>query len=95
MRIEYEIRDTKQLLKDSFKNIIIKLEEVIRSNKKYLENIDNNLKLYDPKKQLKLGYSIVKKQGKVLKSKTQVKLEDELEILLADGTINTKINKIN
>ena len=95
MRIEYEIRDTKQFLKDSFKNIIIRLEEGIKNNKKYLENINNSLKLYDPKRQLKLGYSIVRKQGKVLKSKTQVKLEDELEILLTDGTINTKINKIN
>jgi len=95
IKIEYEIKDAKQLLKDSLKNIIIKWEEIIRSNEKYLENIDNSLKLYDPTRQLKLGYSIVKKQGKVLKSKKQAKLADELEILLVDGTINTKINKIN
>jgi exonuclease VII large subunit len=95
LRIEYSIKERKQLIKDSFDKITGKLEENIGEYKKLLENFDNNLKLLDPKRLLKLGYSIVKNQGMILKSKKQVKVDDELEIIVVDGTINTKINKIN
>ncbi len=95
MRIEYVLKDHKQLLKEGFIRILGKMNEAIKNQKKIIENIDNHLKLADPKRQLKLGYSIVKIKDKVLKSKKQIKIDDELEILLNDGTINTKINKIN
>lgn len=95
LKVEYAIKDNKYLLREGFRMVLDKMTETIRGKTKVLENIDNNLKLSDPKRQLKLGYSIVKKQGMILKSKNQAKIGDELEVVVMDGIINTKINKIN
>lgn len=95
MKIEYVIKDNKQLMREELIRMLSKMNEAIKNQMKIIDILDNNLKLADPKRQLKLGYSIVRIKDKVLKSKTQIKVDDELEIFLNDGTINTKINKIN
>jgi len=95
VKIEYEIKNAKGLIQKAFEKIVEKMEDAIKNNNKFLDNIDNNLKLADPKRQLKLGYSIIKLKDRVIKSKTQVKVNDELEVVLVDGILNTKINKIN
>jgi exonuclease VII large subunit len=95
VKIEYEIKNAKGVIQKAFEKIVGKMEDAIKNNNKFLDNIDNNLKLADPKRQLKLGYSIIKLKDRVVKSKTQVKVNDELEVILVDGILNTKINKIN
>ncbi|MFA6006233.1 MAG: exodeoxyribonuclease VII large subunit [Candidatus Paceibacterota bacterium] len=50
--------------------------------------------LLDPARNLRLGYSIVRSGGKVLKSVKQAKLGAELNIELGDGEIISKVIKI-
>jgi len=57
----------------------------------YLEKI---IESCNPERQLKLGYSIAKINGKILKSAKTTKTGDELSVLLADGTINSQVINI-
>ncbi len=49
----------------------------------------------DPERQLKMGYSIARLQGKVIKSTVNLKKGDVLEIKFSDGTTESEIKKIN
>ena len=70
-------------------NIVKKLENII--NIKFeKQKIDYNklvakLDAYSPLKTLSRGYTITKKEGKVLKSKKELKSGDIIEITFQDG----------
>ncbi len=57
----------------------------------YLTQTLSLLELSSPERQLKNGYSIVRKGGKVVKSKKNTKMGDELDITFSDGIINTQV----
>ena len=60
-----------------------------------LSRDERSLAAFDPARQLALGYSIVRSGGRVLKSVKSVKMGDELEIKLADGTVLSEAKEIN
>ena len=47
-----------------------------------------------PLKTLSRGYSIAEKDGKILKSVTQVNKEDRIELKVTDGIVKTKVEEI-
>ena len=65
---------------ESAQNVILRSEDQIRSN--------------DPKRQLKLGYSIALKDGKVLKSVKNIKKGEEFQLKLNDGEIDSKVHNV-
>ncbi len=91
------------------KNIeIIKTKKINDLYKKSLLGFFNNLDISlnkindiyrfiqtnDPKKQMKLGYSITMKKGRVIKSKKELKIGEEINVKIYDGDIISKIKKI-
>ena len=66
------------------KTITIKKREEIE------KNIDK-LTILNPLLTVKRGYSLTKKDGKIISKTSDVKKDDKLEIELSDGTINTKV----
>jgi exodeoxyribonuclease VII large subunit len=48
----------------------------------------------DPKRQLNLGYAIIRKEGKIIKSVKNLKEKEELESLLFDGKVISQVKKI-
>lgn len=50
--------------------------------------------LFDPRAALKRGYAIASKNGQHLSSIKQLKANDQLQVQLSDGKINSKITKI-
>ena len=60
------------------------------SKNKYLQLI-SKLETLSPLLTIKRGYSMTKKEGKVVTSVKEIKKDDQLEITLTDGTINTKV----
>lgn len=50
--------------------------------------------LNDPARQLKLGYSIVRKNGKVVREVREVKIGDQLDIILNNGVVESEIKRI-
>ena len=48
----------------------------------------------NPERQLKLGYSIAKINGKIIKSIKEIKIGQDLEIKVSDGVISSEIKNI-
>lgn len=76
------------LLENKLNNGII---NNLNNNKNRYLNVISKLEVLNPLNTIKRGYSITKKDGKVLSSKKDVKKSDILEIELADGSINASV----
>ncbi len=81
---EEEIKNNWRSISFSFKKALM---EKKREVKRYGEIVSAN----DPKKQLSLGYAIMKKSGKVVKSIKEVKKGETTETVLFDGKITSQI----
>jgi len=103
------LNQTGNQLKYSFRNQMIKREsnlkqlqnlvklysiEIIRSEKKNLNVVQEKLRLVDPQNILKRGYSMTLLNGKIVKSVNQLNEGDRLQTKLSDGTIESTIEKI-
>ncbi len=53
------------------------------------------IRLNDPRRQLKLGYSITRKNGTIVRSVRAFKPGDELETEFADGAIRSRVRSQN
>ena len=67
--------------------INLKMEKSKSSFSNIITKIDN----LSPLKTLSRGYSIVEKDGKIIKSKSEIKKDDFIDICLQDGKVNAKI----
>ncbi len=59
-----------------------------------LNNTEKRLKTVNPLRQLKLGYSIARIKGVVVRSTKQVNHGEKLDIQVADGKIESQVNNI-
>ncbi len=73
-------------LKNSSRNLLEK-------EKKRLHLNENTVRLLDPEKVLKRGYTLSMKEGLIVKSIKQLAVDDELETRFADGSVTSKITK--
>ncbi len=81
------IRDKKNLIYYFKKSLADAKNEV----KRHANTIINN----DPKKQLKLGYAIIRKKGdKIIKNTGDIKKGDIVENILSDGSFESKVENI-
>jgi exonuclease VII large subunit len=75
---------------DNYKIDILRgLETIIQNTESFLLQSTKILNISDPKRQLALGFSIVKSNGKIIKSVKNVKKGDELDVMLSDGVIKS------
>jgi len=68
---------------------------LLKYSKEKIDNFAKSLEQNNPERQLKLGYSIMFSDGKVIKSVSQVKKDDLLNSKLNDGEILSIIDKIS
>ncbi len=79
-----DLVNTTQRLNDYYLRILY--------NKSSLYNLEiNKLELLNPLSIMKKGYSVVKKEGKVLKSIEEVKVNENIDIQVNDGVISANI----
>ena len=82
-------------LLQQFQNLIkFRSIETIKTEKKYLNSIQEKLRLVDPQNILKRGYSLTMLNGMILKSVHSVKEGDLLETRLSDGKVESRVEKI-
>lgn len=74
--------------------INILTEKNLEKNKNNYINILNKLEVLNPLLTIKRGYSITKKDNKVISSIKKIKKDDNLVIELTDGTVSTKVINI-
>jgi len=71
-----------------YSNILRGLPLYVKSKKSALAHLEEKLNFYDPRRTIKLGYSITRdKKGRVLKSLRQISKNDEIATNLSDGNI--------
>ena len=77
-------------LKSSLKNGALHL---LSKENERLHLSENAVRLLNPEKVLKRGYTLTLKEGEIVKSAKQVAVDDELETRFADGNVKSKITK--
>ncbi|HJJ47356.1 MAG TPA: hypothetical protein O0X32_03800, partial [Methanocorpusculum sp.] len=70
------------------------INDHIKTAKLELRTEKERILAADPKKPLERGYSMVRKNGAIIRSKQTLNVNDLLNIRLADGDIDAKIEKI-
>lgn len=93
-RIAYALKDTRKTLSLLFQSLLSEFRKELEHNNLMLADTEKQLKVFDPLRQLKLGYSIVSVAGKVIKSTKQVSVGNDLDTRVSDGIIRSIINKI-
>ena len=105
MKLRYEkcmnsrvFKEPLQKINEKYILIDMKVKSIQNSitniyNKKKTNMVKNISKLdaLSPLKTLTIGYSIIQKDGKVIKSVNQLQKDDELEIRLTDGSTRAKV----
>lgn len=102
---EREIAERLALLSESVRQKRLELgltREKLRENfhfllsrvGKALDASEERLAQYDPKRALRLGYSLIRQGNKVLKDSVQAKIGDILEIQLNKGSLAAEVKKI-
>lgn len=85
-----EYRNIYELRLDKINNNIIKKLEYNRNQ--YTNNL-NKLEILNPLLTIKRGYSISKKDNKVITSINDIKIGEKINITLTDGTLDAKVEK--
>ena len=81
-------------LKDFSKNIFSVFRRWITVVEEKVEIAESKLKLNNPERQLRLGYSLVSLGGRIIRSVKSVKVGDDINIKVSDGDIRSKIAEI-
>lgn len=98
----FKIKSKIEKVINNFKIIEYKIKEVIPKAiegeidriRERISSMERVIKYNDPQRNLKLGYCIAKKNDRIIKSIKDVKIEEDIELMLSNGVINSKVNKI-
>lgn len=82
-----KVKTEQALLQKNIKTILLKKQND-------LAFIVQTLKLVNPLNILDKGYSLVKKDGHILKNSSNIKVEDQLQIRLSKGELNVEVKEI-
>ncbi len=93
-QLGYEFKNFELKLNDFSKALLNHWQKKSEQIKEYLEKTSKRLNIFDPKRQLKLGYSIVSLNNRVIKKITGIKQGDKLDIRVSDGKIRSEVKKI-
>lgn len=92
----YSLQKTEINLKNLWnKSIILKFESLISTKDQQIDNIAKIIFFNNPERQLKLGYSIARFNGKIVKDVEKVSVGEDIDIRLANGLIISEVKKIN
>ncbi len=93
--VNYKLETSKTKLKNlTSVRVLKKPTDLFLPSKNTLELIVNKLELLNPLSVLKKGYSVVKRENKIIKSIKDVKINDELKIKLLDGELKTNVEEV-
>src|SRR3989338_2587590 len=92
-RIDQKFKLIHAHLDTAWRSVIDHTEKQIERIKEKIMFAEQSIKFNDPSRQLKLGYSIVRRNGKILRSIHNVKIGEELNTQLSDGTIHSRVEK--
>ena len=92
-RVLYENKVDK--LKNLNEDVSSSIKRVIENNTKRLDTLKIKLELLNPKNVLNKGYSIIYKDGKIVKNTKDISVSDELNVIISDGNIDVTVKGVN
>jgi exodeoxyribonuclease VII large subunit len=94
-KIDTSISNLRERLADSItKSITEGFAETKNKTDEFLTSSQKRITDNDPKRQLKLGYSIVRKGGRILKTINQIETGDVVSIGLSEGSFDSEVKII-
>ncbi len=94
-RISQEFDRIRADLDTAWSSMVDHTEQRIGALKERLGMYEGSIRLNDPERQLRLGYSIVRMNGKIVRSVRGVSVGDTLDTELGDGKIQSEIKNKN
>jgi exodeoxyribonuclease VII large subunit len=88
------LRRAKLLLDNALPGILGQISHALASAKDQLNYAERALVSHDPTRQLQLGYALVRQNGQILTSVKGLAKGDKLQTQLADGTVESEVDKI-
>ncbi len=71
------------------------IKRIIENNGKRLDTLKIKLELLNPKNVLDKGYSILYKDGKIIRNTKDIVLDDNLNVIISDGNIDVIVKGVN
>ena len=93
-KIEFRISRLSEIISESSKNIFRGFGNTSARLLEKINQTEKTLTWSNPERQLQRGYSIVRRAGQIIRSKKDVKVGQNLDILLSDGKIESQVIKI-
>ena len=90
MTIDYD----KNYLSNASKKLVSNYIRLFSEFKNILKSLAEKIILHNPERQLKLGYSLVSFNNKIVRSVKDVQIGDEVDIKMSDGELKSKIFKV-
>ncbi len=90
-RVEDALRRAKVDIDFALRSVIERTADALRRAQERLTNAERVMRVNDPARQLKLGYSIVRERGKVVKSVRGLKVGGALSLQFSDGVAESTI----
>lgn len=94
VNFKYIIQNINRRLDMSLKNYKITIKNALSAASKQLEFLQKLIESQNPEQQLKLGYSISRINGKIIKSARQGSLNENLSVQFLDGIIRSSIKSV-
>ncbi|MEK9151465.1 MAG: exodeoxyribonuclease VII large subunit [Patescibacteria group bacterium] len=93
-RMQFQIREARQSVIHYSDELKKQYQQVLEEAEGRIEEIGETLKRYDPKRALALGYSLIQKEGRILRSVEGVKKGDSLTLRLAKGRLDSEVTGV-
>ena len=84
-------RHNREIIERNQEVILAKFQDDLESLKQLIQVKADKIAANNPERQLKLGYSLAFKEGKLIRSVKEVNSGDELDVQVADGKIKTQV----
>jgi len=82
-------------LEDSWNKALFGFGELVKKTYQQLEKSGSIISAHNPERQLGLGYSIARVNGKIVKSIKNAVVGDDIDLMVVDGIIISEIKNIN
>src|SRR5699024_8528356 len=89
------LNENRQALDYSFRELTNCVNNIMNNNKNTLQQIGNKLNLLSHLSSLERGYNItIDNKSKVIKSISDVEIDEKISLILKDGILNAKVENI-
>jgi len=85
------LENTFKHIEANWKTVNISFETKVRSDSEKINNFVKLISVYNPERPLRLGYSIVRSDKRIVKTVNSVKIGSTLNIQLSDGSLDSRV----